>query len=190
MGYTIGMTIGIDISQIVFTGTGVARYVREMTEAIITFAPDNTYVLFGASLRQQKTLHKFGEKLKRLSKNVRVVCVPIPPTILDLLWNRLHIIPVTWFTGLLDVFWSSDWTQPPLPNKTLGMTTVHDVSFLVYPESFPEIIRTVQERRLKYAKKECSLFLCDSQATKNDVVEKLQVPKDACVVIYPGALSS
>lgn len=186
MGYTTNMTIGIDISQIVFTGTGVARYVRKMTEAIIKFAPDNTYILFGASLRQQKKLHEFGEQLKKLSKNVRVVCVPIPPTILDFLWNMLHIIPIDWFTGPLDVFWSSDWTQPPISKTTLGMTTIHDVSFLVQPESFPEIIRTVQERRLKLAKKECSLFLCDSEATKKDVVERLHIQKDQCIVIYPG----
>ena len=180
------MTIGIDISQIVFTGTGVAKYVEQMTKAIITFAPNNKYILFGASLRQQKKLHEFGEQFKKLSKNVLVVYVPIPPTILDFLWNKLHIIPITWFTGHLDVFWSSDWTQPPIPKSTIGMTTIHDVSFLVYPESFPEIIRTVQKRRLRFAKKECSLFLCDSQATKEDVVNKLHIPKEACVVIYPG----
>ncbi|EKD67822.1 MAG: glycosyl transferase, group 1 [uncultured bacterium] len=186
MRYTRDMTIGIDISQIVFTGTGVSRYIEQMTEAMIKFAPSNTYILFGATLRQQKKIQEFSEKLQKISKNVRLVYAPIPPTILDILWNTLHIIPITWFTGPIDVFWSSDWTQPPIPKKTIGITTIHDVSFLIYPESFPEIIKIVQERRLNYAKRECSLFLCDSESTKKDVIEKLHIPKDKCVVIYPG----
>ena len=58
MRYTRDMTIGIDISQIVFTGTGVSRYIEQMTEAMIKFAPSNTYILFGATLRQQKKIQE------------------------------------------------------------------------------------------------------------------------------------
>src|SRR5690349_17140659 len=106
------MKIGIDISQMVHEGTGVARYVRELTKTLIESDAVNTYVLFGASLRKRDVFAKFAQSLPK--NTVRLVVVPIPPTILDILWNVLHIVPIEWFTGPVDIFWSSDWTQPPL----------------------------------------------------------------------------
>lgn len=179
------MRIGIDISQIQYEKTGVGRYVREMVLGIAKQKTPHTLVLFGASLRQQRPLRSFGAEVKKMKPETKLVIVPIPPTILDILWNKLHIIPITLFTGPLDVFWSSDWTQPPLGN-IIGITTIHDLSFIRYPESFPEVIRHVQTRRLWWAKKECRLFLCDSEATKNDVTELLHIQDKQLMVIYPG----
>lgn len=186
MRYTIYMVIGIDVSQSVYTGTGVGKYVREMTKALVQQAPEHTYVLFGSSLRQQQALIAFGNEVKAYAKNVYVKIFPLPPTILDILWNKLHILPIHWFIGHVDVFWSSDWTQPPLGNTTIGLTTIHDVSFLRFPESFHKTIVAVQRRRLARAKKECRLFLCDSEATKQDVKRLLHISDNQLVVIYPG----
>jgi hypothetical protein len=179
------MRIGIDVSQVVYDGTGVARYVREMVLAMTQLAPQHEYVLFGATFRRKKDLEAFIEEVKQSGAIVRSVIVPLSPTVLDFLWNTLHIIPITWFTGPLDVFWSSDWTQPPLGGG-IGMTTIHDVSFLRYPESFPEIIVSVQKQRLKHAIRENALFLCDSQTTKKDVMNYLHVPEKKLHVVYPG----
>ncbi len=177
------MKIGIDISQMVHEGTGVARYVRELTRTLIESDSDNTYVLFGASLRKRYVFHTF---VKNLSKHtVRLVAVPIPPTILDILWNRLHIIPVEWFIGKVDIFWSSDWTQPPIAYAQ-GITTVHDISFMKFPEEHAKQIRDVHKRRLFWVKKECEKILCDSEATKNDVKELLEIPENKLQVVYPG----
>lgn len=177
------MRIGIDISQIVHSGTGVGVYVRNMVEKIVREDTKNEYILFGASLRRQHELISFIKKLN--AHNVKGVIIPIPPSILDILWNTLHIYPVTWFTGPLDVFWSSDWTQPPLDGAH-GITTIHDVSFLRFPESFAQKIVDVQKRRLYWAAKTCKLFLCDSEATKQDVKKFLSIPEDKLRVVYPG----
>ena len=181
------MRIGIDISQVAFEGTGVARYVRELVSNLIRVDPQYEYTLFGSSLRRKKTLFSFAHKMQRISPKVTVKIVSIPPTVLHILWNIIHIVPITTFTGFLDVFWSSDWTQPPL-GKVLGMTTIHDVSFLKYPESFPGIITTVQKYRLRWAKRECAVFLCDSEATKTDVIQKLLIPEEKLFVVYPGRM--
>lgn len=173
------MRIGIDISQIVHEGTGVARYTRRMVDALLTLDKKNEYVLFGASLRRR------GEFKKFVNNRATLVVVPIPPTILDILWNVLHIIPVEWFIGRVDVFWSSDWTQPPLA-KARGVTTIHDLTVLRFPESFHQKILTVQKRRLSWAKKVCSIFLCDSETTKKDIVQYLGISENKLRVVYPG----
>jgi hypothetical protein len=179
------MKIGIDISQVVYKNTGVGRYVREMVKHLVSIDSENTYVLFGSSLRQRNVLKSFCDEIQKINPSVKTVIIPLPPTILNILWNRLHIIPITWFTGPLDIFWSSDWTQPPLGNAR-GMTTIHDLSFLRFPKSFDNTIISVQKRRLKAAKRECQHFLCDSQTTKIDVEQLLCIDSNRLSVVYPG----
>lgn len=179
------MKIGIDISQLVYEGTGVSTYVREMVQALLARDTQNSYLLFGSSFRRRNILHAFCQSLKQKGYIFSYRIFPLPPILLDVLWNWLHVFPVEWFIGKIDAFWSSDWTQPPL-GRVKGFTTIHDVSFLRYPESFPESMRAVQKRRLMYAKKECSFFLCDSEATKRDVREFLHIPDNKLLVVYPG----
>jgi len=179
------MNIGIDISQIVYENTGVGKYVREMVKHLIRMDSKNSYVLFGSSLRRRKALISFCEEIKNINSLTKSVLIPFPLTILDILWNRLHIVPITWFTGPLDVFWSSDWTQPPL-GKTRGITTIHDLSFLRFPDSFNSKISSVQKHRLYWTTRECQHFLCDSEATKRDVEILLKIDFSRLSVIYPG----
>ncbi len=179
------MRIGIDISQIVHEGTGVAMYVHEIVRALLTTDQTNEYVLFGASLRKQHVLKEYFQELRRLTKNVRLIILPFPPTLLEFFWNQLGIVPIEWLIGDIDVFWSSDWTQPPLA-RSRGITTIHDLSFLKYPQSFNSQIVSVQKRRLSRAKELCEVFLCDSEATRQDVVKLLGIEGARLKVIYPG----
>lgn len=189
------MTIGIDISQIAFEGSGVGAYVRNMVAALVRTYPEHSFVLFGSSLRKRRV---FSEFVKTLERPVKLVVLPLPPTVLEMMWNRLHIVPVEWLTGKLDVFWSSDWTQPPLLS-CVGVTTIHDLSILRYPEEssnrasldagsariVANIVAT-QKRRLARAGKACSVFFCDSEATREDARALLGIPEKKLVVVYPG----
>lgn len=203
------MKIGIDISQIVYEGTGVGHYVRRMVEELLKVDKENEYILFGASFRQRHKFYQYFRDLGKIpgievrnsgnqSPRVRLIVVPIQPTLLDLLWNRLHIVPVEWFTGLLDVFWSSDWTQPPLLHAR-GVTTIHDLSILRYPEEshnkaevevvlgrIAANIVATQKRRLIRAAKLCQAFFCDSEATAKDAEKLLGIAKDKLKVVYLG----
>jgi glycosyltransferase involved in cell wall biosynthesis len=179
------MKIGIDISQIVYEGTGVARYVRSVVSELLARDRDNEYVLFGASLRRISAFRRFFEDIRHLNGRVRLVVVPIPPTLMEIVWNRLHVVPVEFFVGRVDVFWSSDWTQPPLSGAR-GITTIHDVSILRYPKSFNPRIVSIQKRRMARAKAVCRAFLCDSEATKRDTMSFLGIPDDRLHVVYPG----
>lgn len=179
------MIIGIDISQVVYEGTGVATYVRRMVEALLSVDNHNAYVLFGSSLRMRAKLFEFADGLRKKYSNISYRIFPFPPTFLDILWNRFHVIPIERFIGEIDVFWSSDWVQPPL-TKARGVTTIHDVSFLRYPDSFHKIILDVHKRRLAWAKRECKAILCDSEATKMDTIEFYNVNPRILHIVYPG----
>lgn len=179
------MRVGIDISQIVHEGTGVGVYVKHLVKALLTMDKQNEYVLFGASFRKLSRFTEYFEEVRLLNPRIRLVVIPIPPTLLEFLWNWLHIMPVEWFVGAVDVFWSSDWTQPPLVHAR-GVTTIHDVSFLRHPETFAKTIVDVQKRRLAWVRQECKAILCDSQATRKDVSELLNIRDNRLQVVYPG----
>lgn len=179
------MRIGIDISQIVYEGTGVGTYVRRMVETLLKTDAKNDYVLFGASFRKKYVFEGFLRQMKKINSRVELMSVAIPPTLLDILWNRLHIIPVEKLTGPLDVFWSSDWTQPPLIHAK-GITTIHDLIALKFPNETDKGIVATHKRRLAWVKKECKAIFCDSESTKEDVLNLLHIPENRLHVVYPG----
>jgi hypothetical protein len=177
------MRVGIDISQIVYEGTGVGTYVRSMVLYIFKIYNKNDYVLFGASVRRRHVFQSFYATLPHVRH--RLVTVPIPPIVLDMLWNWLHILPVETFTGPLDVFWSSDWTQPPLTGAQ-GVTTIHDLTTVRFPKETDAGIVATHTRRLGWVKKECKSIFCDSESTKQDVISLLHIPENRLHVVYPG----
>ena len=179
------MRIGIDISQIVYEGTGVATYVRRMVETLLKIDKKNMYILFGSSLRKKQLFTEFFLQMKEINGNVELKSISLPPTALDVLWNRLHKTPVEKFTGPLDIFWSSDWTQPPLQHA-IGVTTIHDLSTMRFPAEMDARIVATHARRLKWVTKECQVILCDSEATKKDCIGLLHLPENRLHVIYPG----
>lgn len=170
------MQIGIDVSPIVY-GTGVSMYTKNLVENLLQIDQKNKYKLFFSSLRQ---------KFPGLeSNNFELKQTKIPPTLLDILWNKLHIIPIEAFTGKLDLFHCSDWTQPPT-KSTPTITTIHDLSFLRWPESAHPKVLKAQKRRLKWVKQEANQIIAVSRATKKEIIDLLNISDKKITVIYEG----
>jgi len=184
------MKIGIDISQIVYQGTGVGKYTKQLIKGLLEVDKENEYIFFFSSLRRQLDSLFINELTTRLPDGqglrVKIKRFKIPPTLLDFLWNRLHILPIEWFIGKVDVFLSSDWTQPPTV-RAKKVTTIHDLSIFKFPKEHHSKIVAVQKRRLEWVKKECDLIICDSLATKKDAMEILGIEEERLRVVYPGS---
>jgi len=137
-------------------------------------------------------------KLTEDNKNVEIRTFKIPPTILDLIWNRLHILPIEKFIGDIDLFISSDWVEPPVKNAKKA-TIIYDLIIEKYPKEThnktqinpfkmiisPNIVSS-QKRKLNWVKKESDIVFCISESTKKDVEKILGINKDKIRVIYPG----
>lgn len=178
------MKIGIDISQLAYPKTGVASYLQNLVENMIAKDSGNEYILFYSSLRRKLKTENLNHIRKNKSSNVKIKQFRFPPTLLDLLWNKLHIVPVEWLIGDVDVFISSDWTQPP--SKAKKVTILYDLIVYTYPQETDKKIISVQKRKLAWVKKEVDGILCISQATKKDAEDLLHIPKNKLSVIYPG----
>jgi len=178
------MKIGIDISQIIYKGTGVANYTHHLVENLIKIDKTNQYILFFSSLRRKLKTSDLPFPFQK-SNNVIVKKFKFPPSFLHILWNKLHVFPIEKLIGKVDVFHSSDWTQPPTSAKKI--TTIHDLTIIRCPESqHPQII-SVQRSRLSRVEKEINLVLTDSESTKKDILEFLKISPKKIKVNYLAA---
>jgi hypothetical protein len=189
------MKIGIDISQLAYPETGVANYLGSLVQHLIEIDKENQYVLFFSSLRKNFQFSIFNFQS---NPNVTIKMFKFPPTLLDLLWNKLHILPIENLIGDVDVFITSDWTEPPT-KKAKKVTILYDLMVYKYPEEShhqtqfnplkliisPNIVE-VQKRKLRWVREETDRILCISKSTAKDAEEILGIPQNRLTVIYPG----
>lgn len=181
------MRIGIDISQIAYEKTGVSNFLYDLVENLLEVDNDNEneYVLFFSSLcmKIQNSIRKLAEKKGNSKLKIKTFC--IPPMLLDIFWNRLHILPIEYFIGEVDIFITSDWTEPPA-RKARKITILYDLIIKRYPRETDNKIVQVQTRRLNWVKKESDIIICISDSTKSDAMEILGIEEKRLRVIYPG----
>ncbi len=170
------MRICIDVSQAVY-GTGVGDYTKNLVTRLLQVDLKNEYALFGGALRRRGEL----QQLFPPTKNSTLKSFVFPPTIADIFWNNLHTLPIEKFVGDIDLFHSSDWTQPP--TRAFKVTTIHDLAPLRYPQYTPKKILEVHKRRLGWVAKEVDRVIAVSSFTKQEAVELLKINPEKIVVI-------
>ena len=166
------MRVGMDISQIAHPG-GVATYTINLVDELSKIS-DLEMIYFYSSLRRS---------IKGNLKNVKKY--RLPPILFEMLFNRWRNVPIERFIGPIDIFHSSDWTQPPSHAKKV--TTYHDVVPLKYPQwSHPKIV-AVHQRRLQIVEEEIDMVIVVSESTKKDLLEVSKIPEEKITVIYEAA---
>lgn len=176
------MKIGIDVSMLVYQGSGVANYTYNFVKALLRYAPQHEYRLFYSSFRKPRQFYQLDE-FRRLG--AKIFNYPLPPRILKLIWNTWHLLPVEWLIGKVDVFHSSDFLRSPLLSGTRGITTLHDLTWKIYPEFHtPEIVES-HARKLEKTQQFKDMVIVDSISTQKDL--HMYYPNIKKVkVLYPG----
>lgn len=177
------MIIGIDISSIPY-GTGVSNYTLNLVRSLLKIDKTNTYKLFYSSLRLPlpPEIARYKDQ-----PNVKIYHHRLPPTLLSLLWNQLHILPIQTLIGPVDVFHTSDWTQPPT-KSTKNLTTIHDLVPFIYPETLHKRIVKTHKLKLQKAQKSCAHFICVSKNSQKDLLKLFpKINPDNTSVVYEAA---
>lgn len=174
------MKIGIDVSQIIF-GTGVSTYTRNLVSNLLKIDKQDTFVLFGGSLRRFGELKKYVQKFTGDKAVAKIF--PYPPILANFVWNNLHILPVENLIGQVDVLHTSDWTEPP--SAAFKVTMVHDLIPLRYPKMIHKKILETYVKKLSLVKKESRLIIVPSLATKVDLTN--YGVSDNKIVVIPEA---
>lgn len=177
------MKIGIDVTQLNYLGTGVANYTYQLVKHLLLIDKKNEYRLFYSSFRQPNNFYL--NELKSLG--AKIYSYRFPPYLLRIWWGRRSFFPIDWFTGYCHIFFFSDFLRPPLSGKTKGITTIHDLTWKLYPKFHKKnIIKTHQiklEKTIKYGDE----IIVDSKNTKKDLLTLYpQIKEKKVHVIYPG----
>lgn len=181
------MKVGIDITPVIYEGTGVGTYTKELVRHLLPLSPKTDFVLFASTLRGRKKFWDFAQSLK-IYPNFTLKVYPFPPAITELAWNKFHRLTVEKVVGNVDVFHAWDWQQPPAEKAKL-VTTVHDLTPLKFPQDqHPKTVR-VHTRRLHWVAHDVDAIIADSEATRNDVIEYLRINPEKVYRVYLGASS-
>ncbi len=177
------MRIGIDLTAAVSQGGGIGRYTRELVHALVEIDQENEYRFFSAKPPPVLPV----PNAVPMAANTVYHPAPLSERWLYRLWHRLQVpLPVQLFTGRLDLFHSPDFVLPPVNGRIPTLLTIHDLSFLKYPETFPPqlvgFLKLVVPRSIERA----THIVADSEATKHDLSELWHVPSDKVTVLYSG----
>lgn len=176
------MRIALDISQIVYEGTGVARFTEGLLSAILNQKKSNHYwVFFTQTFRRDIDKHIISQIT---DNGYSYKDLLMPPKLGEFLWNQARIFPIDKLIHGLDWYISSDWTEPPA--KCKKATIVHDLIFKRYPETVDGYVKSVMQRKIPLAVKECDVIFADSETTKGDLLEYYSADKEKVIVNYPG----
>ena len=175
--------IGIDVTSALAQGGGIGRYTRELIRALASIDTADDLHLFSAHIKNSIPL---PEPLLT-AKNVTYHAAPLSERWLYRLWYRLRLpAPVQLVTGSLDLFHSPDFVLPPTSGNIPTLLTVHDLSFLHYPETFPDALVDYLNRVVPWSVNRATHILADSVATKEDLMSLWHIPTEKVTVLYSG----
>lgn len=170
------MRIGIDYTAAISQKAGIGRYTREIIKHLAEIDKINSYVLLTPP--QASGLD--------FPPNFQGKKLPLPERWMTILWHRLRFpLWVEVFTGPLDVFHSPDFVLPPV-KAARTILTVHDLSFLRLPHCSEPHLRAYLSKAVPRSARRAHLILADSENTRQDVIELLDIPPGRVEVLYAG----
>jgi len=178
------MKIGVDIRVLMDEYySGVSGYTANLLSAILGIDNKNEYKFF------YNSWHNLDKRLAQWNRNnAQVIGTHIPNKFFNYLYQKIFCYPkIDKILGGVDIFWSPHFNFSCLSKKTKRIITVHDLSFLRYPEFFSKR-KNFWHRALKVNKilRDADKIIAVSENTKHDIVELIGVPAEKVQVIYSG----
>ncbi|MBN1486704.1 MAG: glycosyltransferase family 4 protein [Anaerolineae bacterium] len=184
------MRITIDYTAAARQGAGIGRYTRELISAVLAQPTEHTFTLMAGVAQLGKHWQEEKARLKSLAHNPDHLIfrdIPLTDEWLARLWQRARLpIPAEWLTGETDIFYSPDFVLPPLLRETKGLLTVHDLSFIRHPETFPEVLQRYLEKAVPRSIERANHILADSEATRQDLISLLEISPEKITTLHSG----
>ncbi len=174
------LSIGINIRFIQTTISGIGKYVLELVKALAQKDAENKYYLY--EYNHTKVIYpvekeNFSYVVPKFSTKVRSMRI------------FLEQFLFSWYIKKqeLDVFHGPSFMLPVFkPKGTKCIITVHDLTFLRYPESFTFETKIYYKLFFKRSIDNADMIIADSEATKDDLMLYFHVPKNKIKVVYLG----
>ncbi len=178
------MKVGLDATPLLGPRTGVGHYVTCLVRALADLGPEESdleeVALVPFSWRGTRDLPAEAPRGPRIRFGQRRV----PARLLRAAWERTPWPPVEWFAGRVDVFHATNFVAPPARRAGL-VVTVHDLSYLRYPEMVSEASARYREL-VPLGIVRGAVVCTPTAAVAAEVAETYRVPAERLVVTPLG----
>jgi len=170
MATSAAAKIGLDVRLTYYTGGGIARYIRHLASDLPGLDSSLAFMHF----------YRRGQAESFSTQARHVDC-----------WTPSHNRLERWALALelspyrLDLLHSPDFI-PPQAGYRRSVITVHDLTFLHYPEFLTPDSRRYYNNQIRWAVGRASAISADSAATRDDLVDLLGVDANKISVIHLG----
>ncbi len=164
------MQIGIDARLTYYRTGGISTYIIRLVEALERLDSVNRYTVFHSRKARESLVHHFRRVSLWTPSHHRIERLALAG---ELLPRRL------------DVFHTTDFI-PPLFGARRHIITVHDLTFLHYPQFLTAESRHYYNDQIQYAVHHADHILTDSAASKRDMIAMLSVPAEKITVHLLG----
>ncbi len=162
--------LGLDVRLPYYTSGGIARYVRQLASRLPAQAPDFDHLHF----YHRRDAASYGAGARRVS------CWTPAHHRAERLALSLEVLP-----HRLNLLHSPDFI-PPAGGYGKSIITVHDLTFLHYPEFLTAESRRYYNDQIRWAVGHADAIAADSAATAADLTSLLGVAPEKITVIHLG----
>lgn len=170
------MIVGIDITPLTKTPTGIGLYTRHLLRELVVLDGPAGFCGLAAGVRP----------LDKENIPVRYRRVPVPSRLMYQAWARLKRPWADMLLGGLDVFHAVNYVLPPLKHAR-GVLSIHDLGFLRNPEWFSPKVMKPFARAIREDALRADAVIAVSGATRDDIVSLLGIPHEKIRVIHEAA---
>lgn len=165
--------IGIDARLTHYSQAGIAQYIQHLIREFPALDTENDYVILHS--------RKDPRNLAQAANQRRARC-----------WTPAHhrlerlALAVETFPLRLDLLHSPDFI-PPHGRWYRSVITIHDLTFLHYPQFLTSESRRYYNDQIEAASRRADHILADSEATRIDILDLLSAPPDKVTTVHLAA---
>jgi glycosyltransferase involved in cell wall biosynthesis len=178
------LNIALDVTALRPYPSGVGYYIANLVKALTELQTQENFQL---NLYYQPSLKNWLKgnfsAIEQIANYPYLFCLPIPTTISNLLSIFPNPLLGYWETYLKspDIIHGLDHIVYPCQNS-LRVMTIHDLTFIKYPQYSPAIVKTYTAR-IKRCLAWTDLIITMTENTKRDIIHYLDFPAEKISVI-------
>ena len=178
----IKMRIGIDGRELLGRRTGVGQYLAELLKRWAKPPSCNEHEFIVYAPKSNLSLDDSIRSLFESENNsINVRWIPGQP---GTYWEQVQLVRAAKH-DYLDRFFAPAYSSPLLPPAPTVLT-IHDLSFVTHPEWFRPLEGLRRRITVKLSAKIASTILTDSEFSRTQILDSLDVPASRVKVIPPG----
>ena len=164
------MRIAVDARLTDYSVGGIPEYIQQLSTRLPKLDTLNEYLVLNAIKTKQRRNSNMRAKMVKCWTPAHHVLEGYSLT-LELLPRNIHLLH------------SPDFI-PPRGGPWKSVITIHDLSFLLYPHFLTPHSQQYYNNQIRHAVQRADAILADSNTTRNDILEHLDVTPDKVTTVY------